>query len=729
MRKPVVGILIYMFLFAPLTPVFADDSISIDIVTEVEGVEVFINDQPVGATKSLFGKKILTVQVPGPGSYTLRCRLEGYNDYVRTLNVTKPQVHEVIFRESSIQASSQFQKESGSAGSMTGTIYLNTRPQEATGRIIGSQSTSMTTNAIFKSVPLGTYTIEAFFNKNNPDEYLKTEVEVREGDVIELLADFYDGTFTNNTKYQVQFISAQDEKGRLSVDGKSYGRLPAKVLLSAGTHHLTYEPGNPVYSVVDRTIDITGSGLFRIEMKQERYPVSVSLPEDAEGTLALGGTELNTTGGDYTVYMKPGVHTVSFIPSSPRYKTYSKAFDIAPNDSITLNLERANYFLRLNNGTGIAGRIFVDGKEFGKISSHGYRAGYLPPGSHSLEFSHEDSRYADWSTSLLLLGDRTIEISSLDAASYKVRFTSSPDASKLYAGGKYLGVTPVSVTLPYGNHSITLKKDGYRDTEKNITVAGDTTVFSALRPAGVTVTLKEDTTHMPYPSIQIGSTTFSGTQSDILPGNQLVKIGGTSFWFNFINTHNYEILPMFPFKQIPLATIDSLSNKLPTPLSPTLLDETKNIYKRTTKDDDLTPVQYFLFGCLLPGFLPGILGFALGGGPDAMEDPDNPKLTIGNFLGLAAGMSLGGLAMYFQGTEKVVDRTEPIPEAIEENKRREAQWETEKARIEDLNNEKLKELNTRIREENAAIRAKNSDRGVIYIKDVTSGKEFTVDIP
>ncbi len=306
----------------------------------------------------------------------------------------KSKVVEISFKDSQIQARSDYNADKGVTTSTTGTIILESRPLGATSKIIGRQEKSKPTNATYSFVPLGTYVTEFYFNRNKSDEFLSTEINLKEGDTIRLLADFYDGKIINKTEYRVTFISAEDELGILTIDDQKYGKLPNEIFLPVGNHHIVYEPSILKYGTFDQVVHIEESQLYKINLKVERFPVTFLLPEDAQGELYSDGNLLvGSLSGKKTVWMKPGSHKIEFISSNQRYKTFSSVMNISPEDQIWLPLERDKYLITIYNQTPFSGKISVNGVSQGILQQNKSVSMYTSLGKHTITLNHDNAEY------------------------------------------------------------------------------------------------------------------------------------------------------------------------------------------------------------------------------------------------------------------------------------------------------------------------------------------------
>lgn len=79
----------------------------------------------------------------------------------------------------------------------------------------------------------------------------------------------------------------------------------------------------------------------------------------------------------------------------------------------------------------------------------------------------------------------TAAIASVAGAKAKVNVLSSPDGADIEIDGKYVGSTPSVMEWPVGDHAISIKKPGYKDWGRNMTLtAGEVKVNANLEKAG-----------------------------------------------------------------------------------------------------------------------------------------------------------------------------------------------------------------------------------------------------
>ncbi|QDA31599.1 PEGA domain-containing protein [Thermococcus indicus] len=125
--------------------------------------------------------------------------------------------------------------------------------------------------------------------------------------------------------------------------------------------------------------------------------------------------------------------------------------------------------------------------------------------------------YLDWIKTVSLTAGSSEKISAiLSEANGILEVTSEPDQAKVYVNGDYRGLTPLQLTLPPGNYTVRVIKDGYEDAVRNTTVkSGEKT--------SINVKLSALSQNM-VGGIQVGGTTLGTETLYYLGGGVLLAI-------------------------------------------------------------------------------------------------------------------------------------------------------------------------------------------------------------
>ncbi|MCI8341948.1 MAG: PEGA domain-containing protein [Firmicutes bacterium] len=221
--------------------------------------------------------------------------------------------------------------------------------------------------------------------------------------------------------------------------------------------------GNSVYSVIVESghgyiLIKNGSNIENVNIKIDGKEV---LTESELMEVAVGNHEILVTGDNIDDY-KTNVNIrekdrVDVDLSNVKMKEEKKLF-------IDINVNVKDY------------TIYVNGEKYTESST----IVEVPAGAVKLEVEKEG--YEKWSTEVYV-SDKPIsvdvELKPVESQNLennepegKVTIHSDPSWAKIYVNGEYIGVSPVMVTLPYGEHVIMGEIDGHDDKYVSITVSG-----------------------------------------------------------------------------------------------------------------------------------------------------------------------------------------------------------------------------------------------------------------
>lgn len=100
----------------------------------------------------------------------------------------------------------------------------------------------------------------------------------------------------------------------------------------------------------------------------------------------------------------------------------------------------------------------------------------VSPGSHTLRVIK--SGYKEWTKTVTVYSNETTYVNAaLQKELGSIHVTSNPSGAKVYLDGSYKGTTPLTIgDVSTGNHTLTLKKNGYYDWERSYNVSAGETV-------------------------------------------------------------------------------------------------------------------------------------------------------------------------------------------------------------------------------------------------------------
>ena len=418
--------------------------------------------------------------------------------------------------------------------------------------------------------------------------------------------------------------------------------------------------------------------------------------------------------------------------------------DFGPPPVLTVS---AAYFLTFNASVK-GSRIFIDGKEAG-ASPLSIKLSY---GEHSIQVASEG--YSSYSAKLWVYKDDNIEI-NLQPLERVVSFNSAPAGASVYLKGPdgletYLGTTPLSRRgLLHGRYTVRMiKTDNVEyNKETDFTLGANEqakTIFLTLDPKASFLKLLRDETYTPEGLIlqRAGrSLGFFGSSEPLkLPPERLFLQVGVSdskgftsladFSHLFQQNHNYTLRPYYP---IPLppdpqkdhSVVPGIQALPPAP--DLLIDYTKKTEYKLYDSWWGIPLIFAGLAAILPvtfGLTKEIL--------IATEVIERAEDDLGFWrpvLGwTGAGAAIGFVYAMFPGVAgDYREKRTPIPEAVEENKRRLELYNAEADKIKARNQQLLEAAIREYRKKLDSVTAANQDRGFLLLKDETTGE--TVKIP
>jgi hypothetical protein len=236
-----------------------------------------------------------------------------------------------------------------------------------------------------------------------------------------------------------------------------------------------------------------------------------------------------------TLSLSRGEHTITLRASG--YEEWERKFNITGEITITANLQKARYSVRVSANVGNA-NLYVDGSQV---------KGSLPTtvqvdaGNHNFRITA--SGYYDWSQNLNITGDQAIQ-AKLDPMRYSLTVTSNVSNSRVYLNGSYKGSPTYKEDLEPGTYSVTVSAPGYNDFSTSIRLNGNETIHAVLQPSKAKATVSIDPKYLnPYirnplndVEVYVDNTRQSGLTFQTNPGRTRIRIvsGGLSVEGDFV---------------------------------------------------------------------------------------------------------------------------------------------------------------------------------------------------
>ena len=267
---------------------------------------------------------------------------------------------------------------------------------------------------------------------------------------------------------QYLVIRSNTPDAKIFIDGTFIGRQEVSKALSLGEEH-TYRVEAPLYHSKEGSVRLTESqktemtidldpafGYLKINTKPES-----GAEVEINGKLAAGKTPLTSDklpSGNYTIQA-----------FKPMYKSTPQEVQLREGETKEVTILLQPTFVKAqiscnDNQT----EIYIDGKFYSK----GKYEGNIDEGVHLLEFKKEGHRTLSKKINTTV-GQTLVEnIAALDPIVGKLDINSNPINADVYIDGRRYGKTPdIIQNLIIGQHSLSLKKEGYAELQATIEIA------------------------------------------------------------------------------------------------------------------------------------------------------------------------------------------------------------------------------------------------------------------
>lgn len=125
--------------------------------------------------------------------------------------------------------------------------------------------------------------------------------------------------------------------------------------------------------------------------------------------------------------------------------------------------------------------IYLDDRYEGETPR---RIDFIPVGTHTLRLSKDG--YRDHIQQVNIEANQTTSVIinlTVETIRYRLNVNSTPSGARFYVDGIFRGVTPVSISVTPGYHTIKLELEGYLEYQDSIRVTNDTTLNISLQRA------------------------------------------------------------------------------------------------------------------------------------------------------------------------------------------------------------------------------------------------------
>lgn len=324
---------------------------SLEVITDIPGVSVYLGDQYLGQTNGFDTINILTTDSISPGHHRLICKHEGYSDIIRDIILpnegTKKIVVDYILKE--VKAISLTDEGRWEPIRNTGTVIVRSKPTGADIFLNGVRSNKRT-DALIPAFPVGHITLRCTYGQNR---LLETDFYLTAEDTVRVIADFLEDRIDVFVRYKATFSSKPE--GIISIDGKIIGEGPQSVRLERGSYEVQIERRG--FNTLTTRVDVVNQELFSYEMELNSAPVEINSTPVSGAGVFLNDKLVGTTpykddfldAGDYTLRIEKEQYlnvydSITVTTGEPLALSYNLEKNIG-----ILKVTAAESEIRLNN--------------------------------------------------------------------------------------------------------------------------------------------------------------------------------------------------------------------------------------------------------------------------------------------------------------------------------------------------------------------------------------------
>ena len=267
---------------------------------------------------------------------------------------------------------------------------------------------------------------------------------------------------------QYLIIKSNTPDAKIYINGTFIGRTEASKALSLGKEH-TYRVEAPLYHSKEGSVRLTESQKTELTIDLEPafgYLNISTQPEsgaeiEINGKLSEGKTPLTSDklpSGNYTIQA-----------FKPMYKSTPQEVQLREGETkeVTISLQPtfAKAQIRCNDNQT---EIYIDGKFY----SRGKYDGNIDEGTHLLEFKKAGYRTLSKNINITVGQPLVENIAALEPIVGKLDISTNPISADVYIDGKHYCQTPdIIQNLIIGQHTLTLKKEGYEELQATVEIA------------------------------------------------------------------------------------------------------------------------------------------------------------------------------------------------------------------------------------------------------------------
>ena len=258
-------------------------------------------------------------------------------------------------------------------------------------------------------------------------------------------------------------ISTTPEQGaKVFVDEEYVGQSPVKTdKLKSGTH--TVRVMKDMYKMKEQSFTVTDGQTTNATLNMAANFVNVTVNTDSQSDIYVDDEYKGK--GRWTGRLSDGTHM--FEARKTNHKTSKKSLDLVLGETKAISIDAPspiNGELEINS-TPMGATIYIDGKHYGETPNY---ISDILIGEHELKLTKQGC--VSVTKTITIKEGETLSVNEKLQTGKEISISTDQSGDKIYVDGNYLGISPISTYLSYGNHEIKAERNG-KTVSKNIEVS------------------------------------------------------------------------------------------------------------------------------------------------------------------------------------------------------------------------------------------------------------------
>ena len=264
--------------------------------------------------------------------------------------------------------------------------------------------------------------------------------------------------------------STPEDGAVVFIDGKKVGQTPYKSdKLASGEHKVRVM--KEMFSTVEKTFTVNDGQTINAPMNMSANFVSVTITTDSESDIYVDNEKKGK--GTWIGRLNDGAHALEARKVSHKPAIKNVQLVLGKNETIVIPNPEPIYGTLEVVSNPIGANIIIDGKNYGTTPR--VLANVLI-GTHELRL--EKTGCAPVTKTITLDEINKLSINEKLPTGREIAISTDGTGDKIFVDGNYIGTSPLTATLSFGEHEVKAVRDS-KETSKKITVAqtgGDTSV-------------------------------------------------------------------------------------------------------------------------------------------------------------------------------------------------------------------------------------------------------------